>query len=265
MEWKERSGVQWLEAELPGATAAFSTRIGGTSGGDFKSLNVGILTEDDPGNVIANRERLAQMLGAEPENVLMGHQVHGAELARHEEPQRPSPFAEGVPASEQVDAQVTTTPGLVPLVQVADCLPIALAGNRGVAMVHGGWRGLAAGIAEKAAAEVGATAAAIGPGIGACCYEVGEEVIAAFPELKGGQTPALRGQTPLQRGQTPSQNVHTHQTIDLAEIADRRLRAAGVEHVQSAGLCTSCNPELFFSHRRDSGHTGRQAGLVWID
>ena len=134
MEWKERSGVRWLEAELPGATAAFSTRIGGTSSGAFASLNVGILTDDDPGNVIANRERLALALGAEPGKVLMGHQVHGAELARHEEPQQPSPFAEGVPASEQVDAQVTTTPELVPLVQVADCLPIALAGNRGVAI-----------------------------------------------------------------------------------------------------------------------------------
>ena len=111
-------------------------------------------------------------------------------------------------------------------------------------MVHCGWRGLAAGIAEKAAAEVGATAAAIGPGIGACCYEVGAEVIAAFAELERGRS--------------------RRRMLDLAASPASASARAGVEQVESADLCTSCNPELFFSHRRDAGRTGRQAGLVWI-
>ena len=72
-----------------------------------------------------------------------------------------------------MDAQATAEPGLAPLVMVADCLPIAMAGPGGVAMVHGGWRGLAGGIVATAAERVEAEAAAIGPGIGPCCYEVG--------------------------------------------------------------------------------------------
>jgi purine-nucleoside/S-methyl-5'-thioadenosine phosphorylase / adenosine deaminase len=125
---------------------------------------------------------------------------------------------------------------------VADCLPIALSGREGVAMVHGGWRGLAGGIVARAAEAVQAEAAAIGPGIGPCCYEVGEEVLAEFAELEG---------------------VAVGRMLDLTAVATRLLERAGVEQIHVSGLCTSCNPELLFSHRRDGERTGRQAGLVW--
>ncbi len=242
MEWHERDGVRWLEADLPGARAAFSTRIGGVSAAPYDALNVAILTGDLPDRVRENRARLAAALGRAPEGVVMGRQVHRAGLRRHERRQEPRVYADAVRSPDEVDAHVTDDPDLTPLVMVADCLPVALSGPGGVAMVHCGWRGLAAGMLGKAAVAVEATAAAIGPGIGPCCYEVGEEVLSAFAGLDG---------------------VATGRMLDLTAVATRRLAEAGVEQVEPSGLCTSCNPELFYSHRRDGERTGRQAGLVW--
>jgi polyphenol oxidase len=245
MEWRERDGVRWLGAELPGANVAFSTRIGGVSAPPFDRLNLGILTDDRSAAVTENRQRLAAALDLRAENVLMGMQVHGAEVIVHEAAQDPSPYAQPGTELTESDGHATPTPGLAALVLVADCLPVALAGPGGVAMLHCGWRGLAAGIAERGAAAVSATSAAIGPGIGQCCYEVGPEVLEAFANLGEG--------------------IADGRMLDLPEVARRQLRAAGIEGVESAGLCTKCNPELFYSHRRDGARSGRQAGLVWAE
>lgn len=246
MEWRDNGGVPWLEADLGGdARAAFGTRLGGVSSTPYESLNIGVLTDDSDANVVANRHRLAAALGRAPETVPIGLQVHGAELAFHVAPQDPSPFAAPGPKLEEVDGHVVTAPGLAPLVLTADCLPVALAGPGGVAILHCGWRGLAAGMIAAGAAAVEAESAAIGPGIGPCCYEVGPEVLGAFAELGEG--------------------VADGPMLDLPEVARRLLAAAGVERVESAGLCTSCEDELFFSHRRDHGRTGRQGNLAWLE
>jgi polyphenol oxidase len=251
MEWREADGVRWLQAELPGATAAFSTRVGGTSGRPFDSLNLGVFTEDDRDAVVENRARLAAALGFELERITIGRQVHGAELATHGGPQGPSPFAEPGSAIPEVDGHVTGEASLALLVFAADCLPIALAGPGGVAMLHCGWRGLAAGIVARGVEAIGATDAAIGPAIGPCCYEVGEEVLTALDPGPTGRKPRhMSGNRPVGR-------------LDLPEVARRLLWEAGVERVEASGLCTSCEAGLFFSHRRDAGKTGRQAGLVW--
>jgi purine-nucleoside/S-methyl-5'-thioadenosine phosphorylase / adenosine deaminase len=244
VEWREREGVRWLEAELPGARAAFSTRIGGVSGGPYEALNVAVLTGDERESVRENRERLAAALERAPEGVVMGRQVHGAELRSHAAPQQPRIYADVVASPVEVDAHATADPALTPLVMVADCLPVALTGPGGVAMAHCGWRGLAGGIVAEAAGAVDAEAAAIGPGIGPCCYEVGEEVLSRFDEMEG-----------VARGRM----------LDLTAVAQRLLERAGVSAVESSGLCTSCNPELFYSHRRDGERTGRQAGLAWLE
>ena len=244
MDWREQDGVRWLEPELPGARAAFSTRIGGVSEPPYDRLNIALKTGDGQGAVDENRRRLAAALGIAPENVVMGRQVHGAELRRHDRQQEPQVYAEGVRSPLEVDAHATDQPGLVPLVMVADCLPVALAGSGGVAIAHGGWRGLAGGILARAVEAAGAEAAAIGPGIGPCCYEVGEEVLAEFSDLDG---------------------VASGRMLDLPAVARSLLERAGVERIESADLCTSCNPKLFYSHRRDGERTGRQAGLAWID
>jgi purine-nucleoside/S-methyl-5'-thioadenosine phosphorylase / adenosine deaminase len=249
VEWRERDGVRWLEAELTGGRAAFSTRLGGVSGPPFDSLNLGLLTEDGEERVIANRERLAAVLGFEPGQVVFARQVHGTTLIEHQ-PEVVSTLlvpigAKRVETIQEGDGHVVRQPGSAALVFVADCLPVALAGPGGVALVHAGWRGLAGGILGAGAEAVGATSAAIGPGIGPCCYEVGEEVLGAFGDLGEG--------------------VADGRMLDLPEVARRLLARAGVEQVESAGLCTSCEEALFFSHRRDKGRTGRQAGLAWVE
>ena len=244
MEWREREGVRWLEAELPAARAAFSTRLGGVSHEPYDALNVAIMTGDERDDVRENRLRLAAALGREPDGVVMGRQVHGAELREHAERQEPRVYADVVKSPDEVDAHATADPGLTPLVMVADCLPVALAGPGGVAMAHCGWRGLAAGIVARAATAVEAEAAAVGPGIGPCCYEVGDEVLAEFADLDG---------------------VADGRMLDLSAVARALLERAGVEATETSGLCTKCNPDLFYSHRRDGGRTGRQAGLVWMD
>jgi YfiH family protein len=244
VEWREREGVRWLEAELPAARAAFSTRLGGVSHEPYDALNVAIMTGDERDDVRENRLRLAAALGREPDGVVMGRQVHGAELREHAERQEPRVYADVVKSPDEVDAHATADPGLTPLVMVADCLPVALDGPGGVAMAHCGWRGLAAGIVARAATAVDAEAAAVGPGIGPCCYEVGDEVLAEFADLDG---------------------VADGRMLDLSAVARALLEQAGVEATEISGLCTKCNPDLFYSHRRDGGRTGRQAGLVWMD
>jgi YfiH family protein len=250
MQWRERDGVRWLEADLGGARAAFSTRLGGISEPPFDALNLGILTEDEPTAVEENCRRLAAALRLEPERIVFALQVHGTRLIEHGGSSDSSRGTFGASSDrkeplEEADGHVVREQDLAALVFVADCLPVALRGHGGVAMVHAGWRGLAGGILAAAAAAVEARSAAIGPGIGPCCYEVGGEVLEAFADLCG--------------------EVATGRMLDLPEVARLQLADAGVEDVQLAGLCTSCEPELFFSHRRDRGRTGRQAGIAWIE
>jgi YfiH family protein len=248
MEWRERDGVEWIEADLPRARVAFSSRLGGVSEPPFDSLNLGLLTEDDPEAVRANRRTLCAALGLEPDRVVIGRQVHGAELAAHAGPQRPAPFAVAGQDPPKVDGHVLADPGSEPglalLVFVADCLPIALSGAGGIAMLHGGWRGLAAGIIGRGCRAVAARAAAIGPAIGPCCYEVGDEVLAAFAPLGLGSV-----------GQAGK--------LDLGAIAAALLEREGVDRIDVSGICTRCESERFFSHRGQGPRTGRQAGLIW--
>jgi YfiH family protein len=232
-----------IEVELPGARAAFSTRVGGVSSGPYESLNLGILTDDDPGRVRENRERLVARLGLDGDRVAMGRQVHGAELARWGPASPHSAFRGPVGEMAEVDGHVTDEAGLALLVLAADCLPVALAAPGRVAMLHAGWRGVAAGIlARGVEAFDQPPAAVIGPGIGACCFEVGPEVVAQFSDVPGAARDRM---------------------LDLRRVAEARLREAGVADVQHVDLCTSCRADLFFSHRRDGGLTGRQGGLVW--
>jgi polyphenol oxidase len=249
MEWREMDGVRWLSATLGPAAGGvgrvgFGSRVGGVSEAPYDTLNIGVLTDDAETAVVENRRRLAAAVEVEPRDVPIGLQVHKADIVVHESRQEPSPFAEPGTALEEVDGHVVRGPGLAPLVLTADCLPVALAGPGGVAMLHCGWRGLAAGIVARGAEMVEATAAAIGPAIGPCCYEVGPEVLGAFADLGEG--------------------IADGRMLDPPEIARRLLARAGVERIESAGLCTFCEPELFFSHRRDQGRTGRMGNLAWI-
>jgi YfiH family protein len=250
MDWQETDRVRWLRAELgtagPGSGwVGFGTRVGGVSAAPYDSLNLGVLTDDFNEAVVENRTRFAAAIGTEPARIPIGLQVHKADIAVHDAPQDPSPFAEPGVGLEEVDGHVVRRPGMAPLVFTADCLPVALAGPGGVAMLHCGWRGLAAGIVARGVALVDATRAAIGPGIGPCCYEVGPEVLGAFADLGEG--------------------IAEGRMLDLPEVARRTLARAVVAEVESADLCTFCEAELFYSHRRDKGVTGRMGNAAWID
>ena len=228
--------------DLPGARAAFSTRRGGHSLGPYASLNLGWLTEDDQRAVTRNRETLRSQVGAPPLSFV--HQVHGAEVRR---------ITAGMPVPAErprLDGQATDQADVAVCALTADCLPIAVAAPGAVAMLHAGWRGLATGVVAAGIAAVremggeGELHAAIGPGAGPCCYETGEEVHAAFAEVG---------------------EAHHGRNLDLKAVARHQLRAAGVAQVADIGMCTICSdPALLFSHRRDQGVTGRQAGVAWL-
>ena len=242
MDWRDGEGTRWLEAGLPGARAVFSTRLGGVSEGPWSSLNLGILTGDERDRVVANRVRLCSAIRIDPGRVVIGRQVHATAIARHEQAQDPSLWPDPAADPPELDGHIIDRSGLAALVFVADCLPIALAGPEGLSMLHCGWRGLAGGIVGSGAAAIDADAAAIGPGIGPCCYEVGEEVLAAFAPLGPG--------------------IADGRMLDLKEVARRLLERAGVTTVEDSGICTRCEGETFFSHRGDGPETGRQAGIV---
>jgi polyphenol oxidase len=233
---------QHIAIELPGARALFTTRRGGFSSGPYESLNLGRRTDDDPEAVARNRAALHEQVGVEPRFV---SQVHGSTVMQIREGS-PGPLE---PA--RADGQATKRRDVAPSVLVADCLPVALAGDGAVAMLHAGWRGLAGAVIAAGVEALGDLgvhgpyAAAIGPGAGPCCYEVGAEVHEAFAEL-----PAA---------------VHLDRKLDLKAIARLELLRAGVAEVHDVGICTICSePTVLFSHRRDRGVTGRQAGVAWL-
>ena len=222
-----------------GVRVLFTTRRGGVSKPPFDTLNLGFLTEDEPEDIERNRDLLAELVGIPRARFAQGHQVHGSDVVRVHEP-----------SDELVesDGQATALPDVACTVLTADCMPVALAADGAVAMLHAGWRGLADCVLEegvRALRDVGATGpliAAIGPAACGACYEVGDDVRQAL-------------------GLEP---IGEPGTIDLTANARDRLTQAGVTPVHDVGLCTMCSDaSLFFSHRRDGGRTGRQGGVAW--
>ena len=209
----------------------FTTREGGVSEGPYESLNLGRLTPDPQPNVEENRRRACAAVGADADRLALNRQVHSASV------HRAHPGARGEPG----DGLWTDVPGVPLLALTADCLPIALVHDGKLAVLHAGWRGLAEGVVEEGVAAIGGVdAACVGPGIGPCCYEVGPEVAVRFDA-----------------------DLTNDRRLDLWTAAERLLRRAGAGVVDRLDLCTACNPEVFFSHRRDRGVTGRQ-GVVGV-
>jgi YfiH family protein len=235
----------WWDAPGP-YRVAFSTRLGGVSRGPFASLNLGLLTEDEPDCVIENRRRLCATTGADAGTTAMPWQQHGTQVVEA------GPTGVLTPGATfpRCDGLWSSRPGQAIGVLTADCLPVVLCrtgGDPAVAVLHVGWRGLLSGIVGEGVRVLagGGLAAAIGPGIGPCCYKVGEEVAAPFRSSFG-------------------QDVVCAGRLDLWLSAERALRRAGCEDVWRTDLCTACDPDRFFSHRRDSGTTGRQGVMAYV-
>jgi YfiH family protein len=229
----------------------FSSRLGGVSEGRYQSLNLGILTDDEPERVVENRRLLCGSVGIDPETATMAWQAHGAKVLRADgrgivRPGTPLERCDGLWTDERERGLMLLT---------ADCLPVALAranGRPGVAALHVGWRGLLGGIVEAGVEALGGRPlrAAIGPGIGPCCFEVGAEVVAQIPGADDASSIGPNGRP----------------YVDLWELNRRQLVAAGVpaDRVEVAAVCTRCQPDRFFSHRALGYPAGRFGAAIGL-
>ena len=226
--------------------AAFSTRKGGVSAAPFDQLNLGRNTQDNPENVVENRRRFFQTIGVRESELALQQQVHEDTIRYVTEPG----------TCLQTDAQFTDQPGIYLLVTVADCVPILFHWPRKnvVGVIHAGWKGTAKNITrqtmEKMEAQFGGdlgdVVAVLGPSIGPDHYEVSEEVAGQFDERV-----LIRG-----RGPRPY--------LDLWKANGLQLEAAGVGNIEYSNLCTFARSDLFFSHRKSGGKTGRMLGVIGL-
>ncbi len=237
--------LAWIEPDWPaplGIRAASSLRGGGTSAGPYVSLNLGAHVGDDPDRVAENRRRLAAALSLPSEPIWL-NQVHGTRAIRAD-------LAE----DRTADAAYTREPGVVCAVLTADCLPVLLCSRDGmaVAAVHAGWKGLASGVIEAAAAALEARdlLAWLGPAIGPEAFEVGAEVREAFVR-KGSEF--AKGFRKAGAGKF---------LADIYGLARIALERFGIFEIHGGGWCTYGQTDDFFSYRRDRV-TGRMATLIW--
>jgi copper oxidase (laccase) domain-containing protein len=271
LDVRESDGIPFLEAKLPGVfRAAFTTRMGGDSGGPYTSFNLDPGSADDPMAVQRNRSLLERILrgetrtdtGAASVDRLPGYrlvspaQTHGLRVVGAAEyvvgledeagHGRGSASCDGLTIHAELDR------GLAPLLLFADCVPVIMVGEVDMAVVHGGWRGMLGGIVQEGArAMTGPPGSAfIGPSVGPCCFSVADEVAQAFARRFGPEVVVGSQESPR---------------VDLWAAANRALAEFGVEsnRVVNPRLCTVCNRDLFFSYRADGPVTGRQGCVAW--
>jgi hypothetical protein len=227
----------------------FTTRIGGESNGAFASLNLDSRSDDDRGAVTRNRARLAMALGR---RLVSPTQVHGLRVAGAVEYERRQP---GTPC-DALTLHPVLDSGVAALLLFADCVPVVICGQAAMAVAHGGWRGILGGVVEQAGRAVSGppTAAVIGPSIGPCCFTVSEDVAGAFAARFGPEV-VIAGR----------ENGGSSR-VDLWAATAKALEELGVrqDRVVNPRLCTVCNPDLFYSYRREGPVTGRHGCAAWV-
>jgi uncharacterized protein, YfiH family len=270
MNWSffNRNGIQfisisdWLD---DGINMAFSTRHGGVSQDVYKSLNLGLHVEDEDEAVLENRKRLLDLFSARLDSAVCCQQVHGSlvtRVDRQDQGRGASELSTAIPGS---DAMITNAPGVNLLSFYADCVPVFFYDpeNRAIGIAHCGWKGTMGRIAVRTLAalqqeygsEAGKIQAFIGPGIGPCCFQIQPDlamkVNAEFSSLHDIISTSDKGFC----------------TWNLQETNRQLLIAAGVQasHISTCGLCTACHTDLFYSHRREKGGTGRMGALIGIE
>jgi YfiH family protein len=231
------------------------TRLGGHSRPPFASLNTGHTVGDDPAAVEANHRLICQALEFRVADIVSPHQVHSATVRIVDERDK----GRVCPRS---DALVTATPGVLLMLRFADCVPVLLFDpvRRVMGLAHAGWRGTVAGVTwatvETMVSMFGCRPSdiicGIGPAIGPCCYEVGEEVAQAFHRAFPDASRLLQ----------PRDNGRWH--LDLWAANRHQVAQAGVRQVNVAGLCTACNTAEWYSHRVERGKTGRLGALIGL-
>jgi len=226
----------------------FTARAGGVSQGVYASLNLRRSCDDAPENVRENFRRVKKLLGVE--KLVFLSQQHTDRILHVDESDA---IADIYQPLEEADGLITRTPGLGLMVFSADCVPILLEGDGVVAAVHAGWRGTVKGIAAKAVSEMGCAPsfirAWIGPAIGPCCYEVGDEVREAMLARMGEE----------------AHRFFNSRNVDLKGFNRRELEKAGVAAVEVSPVCTMCSHDTYWSHRFTGGVRGVQAGVIVLN
>jgi len=263
----------------PAVDHAVFSRRGGYSVAPFDSLNMSMSVPDERDRVYANRRRVYGLYGRDTDTVVHAHLVHGADVARVTQ-------ADNGTWVEHVDGLITNQPGTVLSMNFGDCTPIFLYDPRrhAIGLGHAGWRGtmvdlpgaMVRAMTEQFGSDPADLVAAVGPCIGPCCYEVGEEVIAAvgaaFAEADAllrprQERPPTDDRRPPQERPLPSgggrrsavgdHSDSGHRFFDLPQANHTNLANAGVRNIEMSGFCTACRTDLFFSHRAEKGRTGR--------
>lgn len=300
-----KRGLTWAEsgslARLRWVSHAFSTRAGGASTGACRGLNLGFIESDKRKTVEQNRANFFKVLRAEffaLAELKQTHSTHIFHITRGNSGEArfiPAGGAAPLPATGKIpsgDAMVTNQPGILLSIRTADCHPILLADSRRrvVAAIHAGWRGTLARIAEKTVGVMRGAfgsnprdiSAIIGPGIQACCYGVGEELVTSFhgrftnatlffrPVPVDQESAALAAKypniflSPFPPGHEPVAQAAAH--LDIAAALREQLLEAGLApaKIHASGLCTACRTDLFFSHRKEGTRTGRMMAVIGI-
>lgn len=259
MQPQQNLGVQFYTFGLfdrAGIPHAVFTRLGGISPPPWASLNVGGTVGDEPRRVRENRERSFRAVNRDPVTIFDVWQVHGTDAVRALAPRQPDAgYTRG-------DILLTDRKAVSLFMRFADCVPVLLAdrSGRAVGMVHAGWKGTVKGAAGSAVESFCSLfgippediLAGIGPSIGPDHYEIGADVAAlvqdAFPEQRDRFLRVVDGST----------------YFDLWEANRWQLQSAGVRDIEMAGMCTACQPRLWYSHRGERGQTGRFGALIAV-
>lgn len=252
----EKGEIPFIEAATPGPfRLLFTTRFGGVSTHDYAALNLSYWVNDDPALVDRNHALVAQALGWDPGAIVLPWQVHGTEVLELDECRR---RGHRVPCDGLI-LRGGRDCGLAAHMLSGDCLTVVVVGDDTCALIHAGWRGLVASIVElavKAMEPATPEWAFLGPAIGPCCYEVGDEV-AGPVEARFGEAAVVR--------RCPDEALGRPR-LDLWECALVALERSGLprERVLNPRLCTVCHHDVFYSHRADGPATGRHTAMVWV-
>jgi YfiH family protein len=257
---RHESGIGFFNLESlndRGIFNAFLTRHQGFSKGPYSSLNLGLRTSDEHEAVRKNEAAVRRAFGLS--SVVRARQVHGKDVVVIHQPVKDETRF----LAQKADALITDQPKVALAVLTADCFPVILAdkSRTSVAMIHVGRVGVCKGIIERTVEKMSETFGArpdemrsgVGPGIGPCCYQVNEAIARDF-----------RTAFPAEADQILDPASEGLFSLNLFRAIEISLRRAGVREIERVELCTSCRDDLFFSHRRDKGRTGRQINLVMI-
>lgn len=248
----------------PSVVAGMTTRLGGFSKEPFRSMNLGLHVQDDPVDVIRNRQQLSKILGTSLESWVCGEQIHGGKITKVTRNDKGKGSLNMESAIKGVDGFYTKDRNVFLIAAYADCVPLYfLAPNDHlIGVAHAGWRGTVSNIAGemikswtiKENVPIDEILVCIGPSIGSCCYKVDDYVIEKLTKIVDVN---------------PSQDVYSEESpgqyrLNLKQANRQLLIEAGVSpiNIEVSNYCTSCHPDLFFSYRRDNGKTGRMVSFI---